>query len=183
MAANGDDSRRQRNSNARKDTTSTVALHDAYTTLGKPDSFGGAWRPFIGRFGRCKAECYLRTQEAYTLHKQVKRRFCVARRTRKVSQSSTRQISSNCWASWTTTTRIATCWVLTCIDVFTKRAWVIPLRSETGRKVTEVFGKILASSDRLRPRMLQTDKGTEFINATFQRMLMDIDVHWYNTEN
>lgn len=73
--------------------------------------------------------------------------------------------------------------MLTCIDVFTKRAWVIPLRSETGRKVTEVFGKILASSDRLRPRMLQTDKGTEFINATFQRMLMDIDVHWYNTEN
>jgi len=31
--------------------------------------------------------------------------------------------------------------------------------------------------------MLQTDKGTEFLNATFQHMLADNDVHWYNTEN
>jgi len=71
-------------------------------------------------------------------------------------------------------------YLLTCIDIFTKRAWAIPLRSKTGKEVTAAFRKILASSDR-RPRMLQTDKGTEFLNATFQRMLADNDV--YNTEN
>jgi len=31
------------------------------------------------------------------------------------------------------------------------------------------------------PRMLQTDKGTEFLNAMFQRMLAVNDIHWYNT--
>ena len=31
--------------------------------------------------------------------------------------------------------------------------------------------------------MLQTDKGTEFLNATFQRMLAVNDIHWYSTEN
>jgi len=31
--------------------------------------------------------------------------------------------------------------------------------------------------------MLQTDKGTEFLNATFQRMLAINDIHWYSTEN
>ena len=44
------------------------------------------------------------------------------------------------------------------------------------------FRKIIAMSDR-RPRMLQTDKGTEFLNATFQCMLAENDVHWYNMEN
>jgi len=44
------------------------------------------------------------------------------------------------------------------------------LHSTSGREVTKAFGKILASFDR-RLRMLQTDKGTEFLNAIFQRML------------
>jgi len=30
--------------------------------------------------------------------------------------------------------------------------------------------------------MLQTDKGTEYLNAMFQHMLMDNDIHWYNTK-
>ena len=56
------------------------------------------------------------------------------------------------------------------------------MRSKTSKEVTAVFRKILATYDR-RPRMLQTNKGTEFINATFQRMLADNDIHWYSTEN
>ena len=31
--------------------------------------------------------------------------------------------------------------------------------------------------------MLQTDKGTEFLNTAFQRMLVVNDIHWYSTEN
>jgi len=69
-----------------------------------------------------------------------------------------------------------------CIDVFTKQAWAIPLRRKTGWEVTAAFRKILAMSDH-NPRMLQTDKGMEFLNATFQRMLAVNDIHWYSTEN
>jgi len=56
------------------------------------------------------------------------------------------------------------------------------LRRKTGREVTAAFQKILATSD-LNPRMLQTDRGTEFLNAMFQRMLAVNDIHWYSTEN
>jgi len=31
--------------------------------------------------------------------------------------------------------------------------------------------------------MLQTDKGTEFLNSMFQLMLAVNDIHWYSTEN
>jgi len=41
----------------------------------KLGSFGDARRQFIKHLGRHKAERYLRTQEAYTLHQQVIRRF------------------------------------------------------------------------------------------------------------
>jgi len=56
------------------------------------------------------------------------------------------------------------------------------MAQEKGREVTAAFRKILATSDR-NPRMLQTDKGTEFLNAMFQRMLAVNDIHWYSTEN
>jgi len=90
--------KRQRNSNICKD------MHIAYTMLGKPGSLGGARCPFFGRFGRREAERYLRTQEAYTSHKQVKRCFPRRRHTKRVSQTSNRQISSTCRAPQTATT-------------------------------------------------------------------------------
>jgi len=73
-------------------------------------------------------------------------------------------------------------YLLTCIDVFTKRAWAILMHRKTGREVTAAFLKILAMSER-NPRMLQTDKGTEFLNVMFQRMLAVNDIHCYSTEN
>jgi len=65
--------------------------------------------------------------------------------------------------------------------VFTKKAWVEPLLSKSSRHVTDAFERILAAGGRC--RMLQTDKGTEFLNATFQHMLQRHDIHFYTTEN
>jgi len=51
-------------------------MHTAYTTPGEPGSFGGTRRLFVGTlFDRRDAQRYLRTQDAYTLHKQARRRF------------------------------------------------------------------------------------------------------------
>jgi len=52
------------------------AMHTAYTTPGEPGSFGGARRLFVGMlFDRHDTQRYLRTQDVYTLHRQVRRRF------------------------------------------------------------------------------------------------------------
>jgi len=147
-----------------------TALHVAYIMPGKPGSFGGVLRLFIERYGQRKAKCYLLTQETNTLHKTYSKGIADLYQANLVDLLGI--VNYN--ASY--------CCLLTCIDIFTKRAWTIPLHSKSGREVTEAFGKILALSDR-RSRMLQTDKGTKFLNATFQRMLRDNDIHWYNMEN
>jgi len=70
-------------------------------------------------------------------------------------------------------------YILTCIDVFTKRAWAIPVRTKSGRDVSEAFEKILA--DR-KCNMVQSDKGTEFLNGTFQSMLQRHGIKFYTSE-
>jgi len=65
-------------------------------------------------------------------------------------------------------------YLLTCIDVFSKRAWAVPIRTKSVRDVTEAFEKI---ADERTCNMLQTDKGTEFLNSTFRAMLQRRSIH------
>jgi len=53
--------------------------------------------------------------------------------------------------------------LLTCIDVFTKRAWAIPIKAKSAR-VPDAFEKIV---DEGQCNMVQSDKGREFFNSTF----------------
>jgi len=156
-------------------------MHAAYTMLEEPSSFGGAHRPFVKtRFDRNYAQRYLCMQEAYTLHRQA-RRCCLRSKPLSIGIADLYQadlVDLSSIANYNNSYR----YLLTCIDIFTRRAWAIPLRSKSGSEVTAAFRKILASPNR-RPRTLQTDKGTEFLNATFQCMLANNDNHWYNTEN
>ena len=56
----------------------------------------------------------------------------------------------------------------------------MPLRTKTGRDVIDAFERILAEQ---RCNMVQSDKGTEFLNSTFQSMLRRYDVKFYTSEN
>ena len=47
----------------------------------------------------------------------------------------------------------------TCIDVFSKRAWALPIRTMSGTNVTTAFEKILTDA---RCNMVQSDKGRNF---------------------
>ena len=72
-------------------------------------------------------------------------------------------------------------YLLTCIDVFSKYAWVRPLNSKTGISVTEAFKDIL-SEGRV-PQLLQSDSGTEFYNKTFQKLLSEHGIKHFSTNN
>src|SRR6218665_2678621 len=74
----------------------------------------------------------------------------------------------------------AVLYLLTCLDVFSKHAWVVPLKSKTGAALTVAFSSML--HDR-HPAHLQTDKGTEFLNKQFQFILRKNDIRFYTTEN
>ena len=56
--------------------------------------------------------------------------------------------------------------LLTCIDVFSKFAWVVPLKNKTGESLVNGFQSILDTGRS--PVKLQTDKGIEFLNRNFQ---------------
>ena len=54
------------------------------------------------------------------------------------------------------------------------------MRTKTGRDVTAAFEKILSEQT---CNMVQSDKGTEFLNSTFQSMLQRRDIKFYTSEN
>lgn len=72
--------------------------------------------------------------------------------------------------------------LLTCIDVLSKFAWVIPLKNKSGRSIIAGFEHIFQQGQR-KPKKLHTDKGTEFRNQPFQKFLKDNKVGFFVTEN
>ena len=72
-------------------------------------------------------------------------------------------------------------YLLVCIDVFSKYAWVIPLKAKTGPALVEAF-KVILSSGR-KPEKILTDRGTEFFNKHFQSLMNGEGIHLYNTFN
>ena len=73
-------------------------------------------------------------------------------------------------------------YLLTIIDVFSKYAWMMPLKTKTGKDITKAFDYIIKGSGR-KPTMLWVDQGTEFYNKTFKKYLEDKDIHMYSAHN
>ena len=51
--------------------------------------------------------------------------------------------------------------LLCVIDIYTKYAWVIPLKDKKGITITDAFQKMLKKSNR-KPNKIWVDKGSEF---------------------
>ena len=70
-------------------------------------------------------------------------------------------------------------YLLTVIDIFSKYAQAVPLKSKTGVDQTAAFKSIL---DRGRtPKNLHVDQGGEFYNAKFEQLLKLRKIHLYST--
>ena len=72
--------------------------------------------------------------------------------------------------------------LLCVIDVFSKYAWVIPLKDKKGISIVNAFQKILKESNR-KPDKIWVDKGSEFYNNSFKKWLQDNDIVIYSTNN
>jgi len=72
-------------------------------------------------------------------------------------------------------------YLLTCIDVFSKKGWAVAIHQKTASAVAKAFESILSRAPT--PRMLQTNKGTEFVNSTFQKLLKKYNIHFYTSKN
>ena len=75
-------------------------------------------------------------------------------------------------------------YLLVCIDVLSKFAWVKPLKTKTGAELKTVIKQILSGYPKRQPQVLQTDKGTEFLNVSVKNMLKmnNIKLFYTNSE-
>ena len=71
-------------------------------------------------------------------------------------------------------------YILTVIDVLSKYAWAVPLKSKGGSETANAIAEIVRKSRRC-PKNLQTDMGKEFYNADVQKILKKHNVNHYST--
>ena len=72
--------------------------------------------------------------------------------------------------------------LLCVIDIFSKYAWVAPLKDKKGVSIVTAFQSILKQSNR-KPDKIWVDKGFEFYNASFKKWLQDNYIVVYSTHN
>ena len=121
---------------------------------------------------------WLMKQDTYTLHKPICRRF---KRNRVMVGGIDQQWQMDL-ADMQSMQKLNNGYgyLLVCIDVFSKYAWVIPLKNKMGPSLVGAFKLILASGRK--PEKVMTDQGTEFFNKHFKALIKE-DIELYNTFN
>ena len=66
-------------------------------------------------------------------------------------------------------------YLLCAIDLFSKYAWVVPLKDKKGTTIVNAFQSILDSSER-KPNKMWVDQGSEFYNNHFKKWLKDNNI-------
>ena len=72
--------------------------------------------------------------------------------------------------------------LLSVIDIYSKYAWVIPLKDQKGITITNAFQKILDELNH-KPNKILVDKGSEFYNRSMKLWLGKNDIEIYSTHN
>ena len=70
-------------------------------------------------------------------------------------------------------------YILVTIDNFSKFGWTVPLKNKNAITIKDSFENILINSKR-KPNLIETDRGKEFYNNTFQDVLNKNDIKLYS---
>jgi transposase InsO family protein len=152
-----------------------VDMEARYYDVSRAGSYGGV-RP-LARYSNSSikpTKTWLSSQDAYTLHKPVRKIFP----RRKTFAKGIGDLYQADLVDMQNLSRYndGYRYILTCIDVFSKRAFAIPLKDKRGASVTKAFETIFAETT---PTMLQTDRGTEFLNVEVQKLFRDRKINHY----
>ena len=112
-------------------------------------------------------EEWLSAQNAYTLHKPARKVFP---RNRVFSPRPLYQFQADlCDMSSLSKHNDGKTFLLTCIDIFSKKAYSRALKNKSGPEVARAFASVLEESGI--PYKIQTDAGTEFFNSHFDKLM------------
>jgi hypothetical protein len=154
-------------------------MESVYYEASNPGSFGGVRS--LARYSGMPVKTatrWLETQDPYTLHKPIVKKFprrkTFAKGINDLFQADLADVRNlvpyNDGYSY----------ILTCIDVFSRFAFAVPIKNKRGVTVAAGFEEIFM--ERV-PNMLQTDRGLEFLNAQVQDVFRKHKVHHYFSLN
>lgn len=153
-------------------------LDEVYYDPSNPRSLGGVKRLAESSRKRKQTEEWLSGQDTYTLHKPARKTF--KRRPTIVPgpgvqiQADLIDVRNNAKSN------DGINFLLTIIDVFSRKAWVIPIKSKSGRNVADALKDVLDTNSY---RVMQTDKGKEFYNSDVNQLLREKNIKHFSTEN
>ena len=73
-------------------------------------------------------------------------------------------------------------YLLCTIDLFSKYAWIVPLKDKKVVSIVNAFQKIIDNSKR-KPNKIWVDQGSEFYNSQFKKVLKENHIEKYSTYN
>jgi len=124
---------------------------------------------------------YLKSEQAYTLHKPARRHY-------ERNKIYVAGIDAQWQADLADMQSIARQndgmrYMLTVIDVFSKFAWVIAVKSKDATAITAAFDEVLQQAHPRKPRRLQTDKRKEFFNSNFSGLMKRKNIQHFASES
>ena len=167
---------------------SAEALSKIYHDPKDPGSSGGVDRLLqrarqlhVSGVTRKTVQQYLKSEQAYTLHKPAHRRF-----TR--NHTYVAGIDAHWQADLADMQGIAKQngdmrYFFTVIDVFSKFALAVPVHSKNAKAITVAFGQMLTIANPCHPKRLQTNKGKEFVNSNFQTLIKRHGIQHFASES
>lgn len=70
-------------------------------------------------------------------------------------------------------------YILTIIDILSKFAWALPLKTKTGKEITQAFENVFKNGKI--PKNIHTDDGGEFFNTHLKKLLDKFNINLYST--
>jgi Integrase core domain len=158
-----------------------LALRKVYYDIKHPASYGtveNLWEATKRKYSKANVQKWLSSQDPHTLHKPRTLHFSRSRYF--VPNMNNLFQCDLCDMRMLAKHNSNVNYILTIIDVFCKKAWAYPLKNKSADSVIAAFKKVFAER---KPRYVQSDKGTEFLNKKFQTYLKKLGIKFYTTNN
>lgn len=123
-----------------------------------------------------KTKDYLKSNDAYTLHKPVNKpkKF---RRVYTKHIGYLYQIDLVDMHALESKGNQGYKWIINCIDTFSKKLWSFKTKDKKGKTITDTLEPLLTTN---RPNKIETDGGKEFYNSHFKKLLRRLNIQLYS---
>ena len=123
---------------------------------------------------RSQVQSFLTDQQAYSLHKPARKNF-------ERNHTYVGGIDRQWQADLVDMQKLSRFnkgykYILTCIDIFSKYAWAIPVKDKSSMGMIAGFRELFRQAAPRVPERLQTDKGKEFLAKPVQKLLSEYNI-------